>query len=73
MAEGMSRLVIDVEPGDSLAIGGEIRIDVQHKSGRAARLVIELPRDVRVDRKKVDAAREKPVVSMTDSVPSMVT
>lgn len=73
MSEGMSRLVIDVEPGDSLAIGGDVRIDVQHKSGRAARLVIELPRDVRVDRKKVDTARDKPVVSMTDSVPSMVT
>lgn len=60
MSESASRLAIDVEPGDTLVLGNDIRIEVQHKNGRLARLVVVAPRSIKINREKArdrDTAR----------------
>ncbi len=52
MSEAASRLTIDVEPGDCLMLGDGIRIEIQHKTGRLARLVVVAPRTVKVQRER---------------------
>lgn len=43
----ISRMSIDVRPGECLAIG-DVLVQVVHKSGQVARLSITAPRSVRI-------------------------
>jgi carbon storage regulator len=49
-------LVLTRRSGESIVIGGEIRIRVLRASGSRVRLGIEAPADVRIVREKADAA-----------------
>jgi sRNA-binding carbon storage regulator CsrA len=60
-----SSLVIDVRPGESLDVGGSVRVDLLHKSGQLARLRITAPREVKIE-KKVTEADAQSVPSMAD-------
>lgn len=50
MTDKVSRLTIDVQPGDCLLLGDDIRVEFQEKSGRLARMVVVAPRSVRIKR-----------------------
>jgi hypothetical protein len=62
MTTAMSHVLIDMRPGERLALGGDVSVELIHKSGRAARLRITAPRDVVI---------EKNQTSVLSSVPSM--
>ena len=70
--EKLSRLVIDLSPGERIAIdgeGGPALVEFVHKSGRIARLNIIAPASVRVKKEAADRL-PGPVPSMAESVPS---
>ena len=46
----MSTLLMDVEPGESVEIGGTATITLEEKTGRRARLKIEADKSVQVKR-----------------------
>lgn len=50
-------ITVDLRPGDRLQLGQAV-VEFQHKSGRAARLCIQAPRDVPV-RREVCPERDK--------------
>lgn len=41
-------MIFDMRPGDVLRASGPVLIEFVHKSGRAARLRVQVPRDVRI-------------------------
>ena len=47
-------LVLTRRSGESIVIGGEIRIRVLHASGSRVRIGIEAPADVRITREKAE-------------------
>lgn len=53
-----SSLIIDVKPGERLAMSGESVIEVLHKSGQLARLKVTAPRSVKIERQ--EAEKDKP-------------
>ena len=61
----LSSLIIDVRPGESLAISGSVTVELLHKSGQLARLRVTAPRDVRIVKDYAD--------KQGDAVPSMAT
>lgn len=61
----LSSLIIDVRPGERLAVSGSVTVELLHKSGQLARLRVTAPRDVRI-------AKESPSRE-PDIVPSMAT
>jgi hypothetical protein len=44
-----SSVVMDVQQGDALQIG-DVMLQVLHKSGRAARIRVTLPRSIKIER-----------------------
>lgn len=42
----LSSLIIDVRPGERLAISGSVTVELLHKSGQLARLRVTAPPDV---------------------------
>jgi sRNA-binding carbon storage regulator CsrA len=49
MAESkLSSLIIDVRPGERLAMSGRVTVELLHKSGQLARLRVTAPRDVQI-------------------------
>jgi len=46
----MSTLLIDMEPGDALDISGAVKITIEEKTGRRARVRVEADRSVQVKR-----------------------
>jgi uncharacterized protein YqjF (DUF2071 family) len=43
-----SNMIFDMRPGDVLRASGPVLVELVHKSGRAARLRVQVPRDVRI-------------------------
>lgn len=57
---GRGRVYMDLQPGERLAFGDSgIQVEVVAKSGRASRLCITLPREVRIVRDAADESRTK--------------
>lgn len=54
---------LDLRPGDRVSLAGDVEVELEHKSGRMARLKITAPRDVKIA--KVESDRENLVPSMT--------
>ena len=54
---------LDLRPGDRVSLAGDVEVELEHKSGRMARLKITAPRDVRIA--KVESDRDNLVPSMT--------
>jgi hypothetical protein len=46
----LSSLIVDVRPGERLAMSGSVTVELLHKSGQIARLRVIAPRDVRIER-----------------------
>lgn len=63
----MSRLIIDVRPGEALALSGGATVELVQKSGQLARLRVTAPRDVTIEKK--DSRSGKAVPSMADCKP----
>ena len=54
MAASISRLTIDVRPGEQLLLDGKrIVVELLDKSGKLARLRVTAPRDVKIERDEV--------------------
>lgn len=64
-----SNMIFDMRPGDVLRASGPVLVELVHKSGRAARLRVQVPRDVRITKISPDAAHEVDA-SIAQSVPS---
>lgn len=64
-----SNMIFDMRPGDVLRASGPVLVELVHKSGRAARLRVQVPRDVRIT-KVPCAGAEKVEASMAHCVPS---
>jgi sRNA-binding carbon storage regulator CsrA len=62
------RVYMDLQPGDSLSFGQTgVTVEVVAKSGRAARLCITLPREVRIEREHgVDVRSKHAMISATE-------
>lgn len=60
MSSERSNLVIDLRVGESIAVTGEARIELVHKSGQFARLRVIAPREVRITKQSTDSKSEKP-------------
>lgn len=54
---------LDLRPGDRVSLAGDVEVELEHKSGRMARLKITAPRDVKIA--KVESDRDRLVPSMT--------
>ena len=54
---------LDLRPGDRVSLAGDVEVELEHKSGRMARLKITAPRDVKIA--KVESDRDNLVPSMT--------
>jgi sRNA-binding carbon storage regulator CsrA len=51
MPEGKpSSLIIDVRPGECLAMSNGVMVELVHKSGQLARLRVTAPREVRIEK-----------------------
>lgn len=50
MAGTRSNLIMDIKPGESLDLGGLVRVELVQKSGRIARLKVTAPKDVEIRR-----------------------
>ncbi len=61
----LSNLIIDVRPGERLAMSGSVTVELLHKSGQLARLRVIAPVDVEITKQCVN----KP----EGDVPSMAT
>jgi len=58
MAASISRLTIDVRPGEQLLLDGKrIVVELLDKSGKLARLRVTAPRDVEIKREESDQPR----------------
>lgn len=55
----LSNMIFDLRPGDSLRATGPVLVELVHKSGRAARLRVQVPRDVTIKKECSDAPRER--------------
>lgn len=60
-----SSLIIDVRPGECLALSDGVMVELVHKSGQLARLRVIAPREVRIEKLSEHQARI--------AVPSMAT
>ena len=58
----LSSLIIDVRPGETLALSGIVTVELIQKSGQLARLRVTAPREVKI---------EKRAAGEVDSAPSM--
>lgn len=64
-----SRLVVDLQVGERLVFSDQsIEVQVVHKTGRAARLCITIPRHVRVERVQPANATPEGVAVLGPSV-----
>lgn len=54
---------LDLRPGDRVSLAGDVEVELEHKSGRMARLKITAPRDVKIA--KIESDRDDLVPSMT--------
>lgn len=55
MPENLSRLTIDVRPGELIKLSGSVSIELVQKSGRVARLRVTAPQDVEIKKESLDA------------------
>ena len=69
MTSGTSTLTIELSPGESFSLG-DIEVQLVHKSGRAARLLVRAPRDVRIAKQPHEMQPQRERESGL-SVPSM--
>ncbi len=58
----LSSLIIDVRPGERLALSDVVTVELVQKSGQLARLRVTAPRDVKIEKQPCREA---------DGVPSM--
>lgn len=58
-----SSMKLDLRPGDRVSLAGDVEVELEHKSGRMARLKITAPRDVKIA--KIESDRDDLVPSMT--------
>ena len=65
----MSTLIIEVRPGERLALSGAATVELMHKSGQLARLRVSAPPHVAIE-KHHRARDDKPVPSMQFCEPS---
>lgn len=54
-AQDSTSLTLDVRPGEYLMVGGNVRVELVQKSGRAARLKVTAPPQIEVKLKPLDA------------------
>lgn len=64
-AHELSSLIVDVRPGERLALSGIVTVELVQKSGQLARLRVTAPREVSIHKE----GRDK---DMAQAVPSMV-
>ena len=64
-----SNMIFDLRPGDSLRASGPVLVELVHKSGRAARLRVQVPRDVRITKISPDSPGEADA-SIAQCIPS---
>lgn len=57
-----SSLIIDIRPGDLVALSGIVTVELIHKSGQLARLRVTAPREVSIE--KIAAGAKSTVPSM---------
>jgi sRNA-binding carbon storage regulator CsrA len=50
MTEPLSRLIVDVRPGEVLCTSLGVSIELVQKSGQLARLRVTAPRDVKIEK-----------------------
>lgn len=55
-----SAMTVDLEVGCGVVVGGGLSITLLQKSGRKARVRIEAPRDVRIEKQPAHACSGKP-------------
>lgn len=65
MAQAPTRMTVDMQPGDRVLVG-DCAVELVHKSGRAARLLIIAPREVPIQRANEVS---KPVPGMAELHP----
>lgn len=64
-----SRTVIDVRPGQVVRLGPDVHVELIHKTGRCARLLVVASRDISID--KVDGAPTSAAQPAQEGVPSI--
>lgn len=62
MSDQLSSLIIDVRPGEVLALSGIVTVELIQKSGQLARLRVTAPREVTIEKR--EAGKSGPVPSM---------
>jgi sRNA-binding carbon storage regulator CsrA len=58
----LSSLIIDVRPGECLAMSDGVTVELLHKSGQLCRLRVTAPKDVRIQKTATEG--REPVASM---------
>lgn len=53
-----SNMIFDLRPGERLSASGPVLVELVHKSGRSARLRVQVPREVRITKIAPEPARE---------------
>lgn len=46
----LSSMIVDVRPGERLAVSGSVTVELLHKSGQLARLRVTAPHDVKISK-----------------------
>jgi len=49
-----THMIVDVRPGERVALSGGVSVELVKKSGQLARLRITAPQDVKIEKKAVD-------------------
>lgn len=65
MMSKLSSLIIDVRPGERLALSGIVTVELVQKSGQLARLRVTAPPEVKIKKEK-QVPDDKSVTSMAD-------
>lgn len=60
----LSSLIIDVRPGERLALSDAVTVELVQKSGQLARLRVTAPREVKIEKQPCKDAKGVP--SMTE-------
>ncbi len=59
MSDGTaSTLFMDLQPGQTLVVGGDVSVQLVHKTGRVARVRVTAPRNVKIDKKNDEPPQE---------------
>lgn len=60
--QGVSRKLIDIREGERIDLAGVATVELVHKTGRAARLQISAPRDMKIEKKSVPVRDKHAIV-----------